>query len=150
MAIIAMAIGSAATARASLSDALVVPAPQLGAGTTTPSLLAQSPQDTDLLSGLESVQSTAHSSIVSPESDTYLLSAASGDDFYRYYVNHGNSGLVLPAPKRDLLTRSVDAVCRPTEFHLGCTFTVNCSALSAIQHKDPVRLLDPLSINISW
>ena len=147
--IITMVIGSTAVVRA--SDPLVVPAPQLDAETATPTLLTQSSQDLDLFSGPKPASLTAQAIGSDPKPDAFRSSVAGEDDFYRYYASHGKSGLVAPASKPGFFTRTVDAVCRPTELHVGgMAVTVSCSTLSAVQHRDPVHLFDPCSITISW
>jgi hypothetical protein len=58
--------------------------------------------------------------------------------------------LIKPAPKPDnFLTRGFNSIFEPEEFHVGKT-TICCSVATAIKRKNPLCLLNPLVLNVSW
>ena len=70
------------------------------------------------------------------------------DSPYHHYPS--DFGLILPIHRSDdPLTRCLDSVFRPEEFHVGKT-TVSCSILTAIKRKNPLCLINPIFLNVSW
>jgi hypothetical protein len=68
-----------------------------------------------------------------------------------FYFRHQDLGLLKPpAGPHDPLSRGFDAVFRPEEFHLGRKATVSCSILTAIKRKNPLCLLNPIFLHVSW
>jgi hypothetical protein len=64
---------------------------------------------------------------------------------------HYDFDLIRPAKvSADPVTRALDSVFRPEEFHVGRTYTVSCSILTAIKRKNPLCLLNPLVLSVSW
>jgi hypothetical protein len=55
----------------------------------------------------------------------------------------------VPPPSNDLLTRGFNAIFLPEEYHIG-KVTVSCSITTAIKHRNPLPLLNPLVFNMSW
>jgi hypothetical protein len=53
------------------------------------------------------------------------------------------------APSENAVTRCVDAVFRPEVVHIGKT-AFSCSIITAIVRKDPLCLLNPIFLNLSW
>ncbi len=72
-------------------------------------------------------------------------------DFQQYRRRWRNFGFIRPAPAPDgILSRSLDSVFRPEEFKVGRTATVSCSILTAIKRKNPLCLLNPIFLKMSW
>jgi hypothetical protein len=68
------------------------------------------------------------------------------------YLRHHDFGLILP-PKpasRDPITRGFDAVFRPEEFRFGRSATFSCTITTAIKRKNPLCLLNPLFLQVTW
>lgn len=85
-----------------------------------------------------------------PPASSFSVSVSREDmDLYRAYRNFG---LIQPPVlvSRDPLTRGLEAVFRPEEFHLGRTATFSCSLATAIKRRDPLCLLNPTFLNLSW
>ncbi len=85
-------------------------------------------------------------------SDPFAISVDRDDgDVRRYYLRQPDFGFIRTARASDnLLVRALDSVFRPEEFHLGRTTTVSCSILTAIKRKNPLCLLNPVFLNVSW
>ena len=68
-----------------------------------------------------------------------------------FYLRRQDFGLILPKPmSHDPLTRGLDIVFRPEEFHFGRTATFSCSIATALKRKNPLCLLNPMFLNVSW
>jgi hypothetical protein len=85
-------------------------------------------------------------------SDPFVLSAdLGGGDVQRYYLRQRDFGLIPPARvSKNLMVRACDSVFRPEEFHVGRTTTVSCTVLTAIKRKNPLCLLNPIFLHVSW
>ena len=76
-----------------------------------------------------------------------------GDDqeFRLSYGGHYDYDFLRPAKvSADPVTRVLDSVFRPEEFRVGRATTVSCSLLTAIKRKNPLCLLNPLFLSVSW
>ena len=72
-------------------------------------------------------------------------------DFRLPYGRHYDFDLIRPTKvSADPVTRALDSIFRPEEFHVGRTYTVSCSLLTAIKRKNPLRLVNPLFLSVSW
>jgi hypothetical protein len=80
--------------------------------------------------------------------DSYILVARGDRDFQQYR----HFDIIEPVHEPDdRLSRCLDSIFRPEEFHVGKTI-VSCSILTAIKRKDPLCLLNvnPYFLKISW
>jgi hypothetical protein len=71
-----------------------------------------------------------------------------GSQSYHHYPP--DFGIIRPVRSSDdPLVRCLDSVFRPEEFRVGKT-TVSCSILTAIKRKNPLCLINPIFLNVSW
>ena len=79
------------------------------------------------------------------------FSASTGRADTDFYLRHQDFGLIPPLkPSRDPLARSFDSIFRPEEFRIGQRATFSCTIATAIKRKNPLCLLNPLFLNLSW
>ena len=81
-----------------------------------------------------------------------LTSVVQNDDpdFRLPYGGHYDFDLIRPARvSADPVTRVLNSVFRPEEFRVGRTM-VSCSIVTAIKRKNPLCLLNPLVLSVSW
>jgi len=72
-------------------------------------------------------------------------------DFRVSYGGRYDDDFIRPAKvSADPVTRVLDSIFRPEEFHVGRATTVSCSILTAIKRKNPLCLLNPLFLSVSW
>ena len=65
--------------------------------------------------------------------------------------NHGLGLIQPPEPQpHDLLSRGSDAIFKPEVFHIGQKATISCSILTAIKRRDPLCLINPHFLKITW
>jgi hypothetical protein len=83
--------------------------------------------------------------------DQMSLESYSGEFDYRTYrLLHENAFLKRAKPESgDLFSRVVANIFEPEVFRIGQT-AVCCSVVTAINRKNPLCLLNPLVLNISW
>jgi hypothetical protein len=68
-----------------------------------------------------------------------------------YYLRNREFDLIRPpARPPDMLTRGFDSVFRPEEIRIGRNATFSCSMVTAIKRKNPLCLLNPIFLNLSW
>jgi len=69
----------------------------------------------------------------------------------RYHERLQNAGYMnpTPPPPDDLFSRTVNAMFQPEPVRVGRT-TVAFSPITAIKRKNPLALLNPIVLNISW
>lgn len=69
----------------------------------------------------------------------------------RYYERLKNAGYMnpKPVPPHDLFSRTVNAMFQPEPVRVGRT-TVAFSPVTAIKRKNPLALLNPIVLSISW
>jgi hypothetical protein len=69
----------------------------------------------------------------------------------RYHERLNRSGYLAPQPRSpyNLFTRTVDAIFQPEPMRMGKT-TVTFTPITAIKRKNPLALLNPFVLNISW
>jgi len=69
----------------------------------------------------------------------------------RYHERLKRAGYLTraPAPPEDLFSRTVNAMFQPEPVRVGRT-TVAFSPVTAIKRKNPLALLNPIVLNISW
>ena len=86
-----------------------------------------------------------------PPVDHIFLSTDRGNpDFQAYHHYPPDFSIIRPVRSSDdPLVRCLDSVFRPEEFHIGKT-TVSCSILTAIKRKNPLCLINPIFLNVSW
>jgi len=73
------------------------------------------------------------------------------EDFRLADGRHLDWDLIRPAKvPADPVARVFDSVFRPEEFRVGRNTTVSCSILTAVKRKNPMCLLSPLFLNVSW
>jgi len=71
-------------------------------------------------------------------------------DFEHARSWHGHYEIELPERRPDdLFTRGVNAIFVPEVIHVGKT-TVACSVWTAIKRKNPLCLINPIPLNVSW
>jgi hypothetical protein len=124
-----------------------LPEPNLRAEFEEWSLSRKNLQQRETISSSSSAEiSSAH--LETQHSDSFILAARGDRDFQQYQHFH----IIEPvrAPD-DRLSRCLDSIFRPEEFHVGKTI-VSCSILTAIERKDPLCLLNvnPYFLKISW
>ena len=84
-----------------------------------------------------------------------LTSVVKSDDqdFRLPYGSHYDFDSIIIRPAKvpaDPVTWVLDSVFRPEEFNVGRTITVSCSILTAVKRKNPLCLLNPLFLSVSW
>lgn len=69
----------------------------------------------------------------------------------RYYERLNTAGYMnpTPAPATDLFSRTVNTLFQPEPVGVGKA-TVAFSPITAIKRKNPLALLNPIVLNISW
>lgn len=71
-------------------------------------------------------------------------------DFRAYRMIEENGYLKRPASKPDkIFVRAVTEIFEPSPFRIGKT-TVACSIVTALKKKNPLCLLNPIVLNVSW
>lgn len=71
-------------------------------------------------------------------------------DYQSYRLLHENAVLRRKEPELDdFFSRTVREVFVPEPFRIGKT-TVCCSLITAIKRKNPLCLLNPMVLNVSW
>lgn len=79
-----------------------------------------------------------------------VLDSGEGQYNFDRFVDAHPGLIVPPAPTaKDPVSRGFAAVLRPEPFHLGKT-TVSCSVATAIKRRNPLCLLNPIFLNVSW
>jgi hypothetical protein len=81
-----------------------------------------------------------------------LVGKSDDEDFRLPYGRYHDFDSIIIRPAKvpaDPVTRVLYSVFRPEEFHVGRT-TVSCSILTAIKRKNPLCLLNPLVLSVSW
>jgi len=83
--------------------------------------------------------------------DEIVLNRHAGEFDYRTYrLVHDRDFLKRPEPLLDdLFSRTLNGIFLPEPFRIGKT-TVSCSLVTAIKRKNPLCLLNPIVLNISW
>lgn len=95
--------------------------------------------------------STQHVNLAVRVPEQIALSYHPGDFDHRAYRLIKEEGyLSRPPPKPDgLISRVVSGIFVPTPIRVGKT-TVCCSVVTAIKRKNPLCLLNPMVLNVSW
>lgn len=91
-------------------------------------------------------------SVLAPEDKQPATSFTSEQDtMLRYHERLKAAGYMkpAPAPPTDLFSRTVNTLFQPEPVRVGRA-TVAFSPITAIQRKNPLALLNPLVLNISW
>jgi len=83
--------------------------------------------------------------------DHVVLDSYLGEFDYRTYrLLHESNFLRRPEPPPDdLFSRTMNGIFTPTPLRIGKT-TVCCSLVTAIKRRNPLCLLNPMVLNISW
>ncbi len=88
---------------------------------------------------------------VQPSHAFTSVATSDDQDFRLPYGRHYDFDLIRPTKvSADPVTRALDSIFRPEEFHVGRTYTVSCSLLTAIKRKNPLCLVNPLFLSVSW
>jgi hypothetical protein len=87
---------------------------------------------------------------VAPQSPPDLFSLSTEADTGFYLRPEDYTVIRLPLEASDPLTRGFEAVFKPEEFKLGRTAKLSCSVLTAIKRKNPLCLINPIFLNVSW
>ncbi len=84
-------------------------------------------------------------------SDATIVNTNRGGQNYElsYPVEKYAGALIQVRPPDDAVARFLDSTFRPEPLHLG-KVDVSCSILTAIKHKNPFCLLNPIFLNLSW
>jgi hypothetical protein len=79
------------------------------------------------------------------------LNRFAGEFDYRTYRLLHDGGVLKPPTKKadDPFSRIVFEIFEPEPFRIGKT-TVGCSLFTAIKRKNPLCLLSPMVLNVSW
>jgi hypothetical protein len=106
-------------------------------------------RDPDIAVSLESEASPETSPDQLPEGMTLFHEDSDfGERIYRRLKEGGY--LTRPEPRSEnLFVRSMDAVFRPEVVRVG-GFSVSCSVITAIKRKNPLCLINPLVVHVSW
>jgi hypothetical protein len=83
-----------------------------------------------------------------PPAGSFSLSINRDDD--EFYVRHLNLGLIAARPPEGPIARGFGTVFKPEEFRLGQRARGSCSILTAIKRRNPLCLLNPIFIDVSW
>jgi hypothetical protein len=155
--IVMVVVGMALTAAAQTNSIpqytrwFILPEPHLRTEYTEPSVARPDPQDGQVsLSPVPTEMGSADLEI--QRSDPIVFSADLGDGYVqRYYLRQRDFGIIQPARvSNNLLVRACASVFRPEEFHIGRTATISGSILTAIKRRNPLCLLNPIFLNVSW
>jgi hypothetical protein len=126
---------------------LIFPEPHLRAEFEEPSLSRKNFQQHEMNSSSSPAEiRSAH--LETQHSDSFILVSRGDRDFQQYQ----HFDIIEPVREPDdRLSRCLDSIFRPEEFHVGKTI-VSCSILTAIKRKDPLCLLNvnPYFLKISW
>ena len=95
------------------------------------------------------IQSTTAELKSQPPGSFSLSSSREDTEFY--FRNRDFQLITPPKPmSNDPITHGLDSVFRPEEFHIGRTATLSCSIATAIKRKNPLCLLNPIFLHVSW
>ena len=89
---------------------------------------------------------------VSPAAGSFTLNTR-GDDrqFQQFILQHPDYGFVpITHPPEDGVTKTFNAIFKPEEIHIGRKATFSCTILTAIKRKNPLCLLNPIFLHVSW
>jgi hypothetical protein len=80
------------------------------------------------------------------------FSLSSSREDTEFYLRNRDFQLIPPpkAMSSDPITHGFDSVFRPEEFHIGRTATLSCSIATAIKRRNPLCLLNPTFLHVSW
>jgi hypothetical protein len=100
-------------------------------------------QDSSLLDDFSTLTSEETQSPTTLNSEQELM--------LRYHERLQNAGYMKPTPPppEDLFSRTVNAMFQPEPVRVGRT-TVAFSPVTAIKRKNPLALLNPIVLHISW
>ena len=90
------------------------------------------------------------------QQETRLSSLPAGteqsrQDFQLNYRRQRDFDFIRPVrASSDPVTRAFGSVFQPEVFHIGRTTTVSCSILTAIKRKNPLCLLNPVFLEVTW
>jgi hypothetical protein len=122
------------------------------AGNYTNSFSQESPETVELQkSWVVSSSSFAQSTIVSQLPVRLTLDTQPGEaDLRTYRLLAENGYWNRPSPQSDnVFVRVVNDIFEPATFRVGKT-TVACSIVTALKKKNPLCLLNPIVLNVSW
>jgi len=86
---------------------------------------------------------------VEPVNSSFVLGTDQFDsDFYERELRRGL--IAPPVEPRDRLSRGFEAVFKPEEVRIGRRATFSCTIWTAIKRKDPLCLLNPILLHVSW
>lgn len=91
-------------------------------------------------------------SVLSPEDNQPTTTLNTEQELMlRYYERLNTAGYMnpTPAPATDLFSRTVNTLFQPEPVGVGKA-TVAFSPITAIKRKNPLALLNPIVLNISW
>lgn len=131
---------------ASYTNWLAVPAPHLQFSDPEPVHSAPSIDEVHLaLPKVIAMPSLA----VEPVHSSFVLGTDQFDsDFFERELRRGL--IAPPAEPRDRLSRGFEAVFKPEEVRIGRRATFSCTIWTAIKRKDPLCLLNPIFLHVSW
>lgn len=80
-----------------------------------------------------------------------LSSRAAADAEFRIYRQWSEGGYLVRPPREsdNRVVRYLNTTFKPAPLRFGKT-KVHCSLVAAIKHKNPLCLLNPIVLNISW
>ena len=129
------------------------PAPQLQnlGGEQQPSALEPKISPRDSTSKSSPAQANP-GNYVSPAAGSFTLNTR-GDDrqFQQFILQHPDYGFVpITHPPEDGVTKTFNAIFKPEEIHIGRKATFSCTILTAVKRKNPLCLLNPIFLHVSW
>lgn len=87
----------------------------------------------------------------SPLSERITLTGSlTESDLRTLHILEANGYLKRPEPKSEnVFVRIADEIFEPATIHIGKT-TLTCSVITAIKKRNPLCLLNPMVLNLSW
>lgn len=147
---IALANAAETNAVSQVDRLFIMPEPQLRLFSTGPVPTRTAPPKREVnLTSLPAMAEPVH--VGTQHSGTFTLSTDSeGGNFRSYQFTQHQLDMFPPLRRsEDLGTRFFESIFQPEEFRVGKT-KVACSLLTAIKRKNPLCLINPIVLNISW
>ena len=111
----------------------------------------EKPRDDALLSANEDFTLELPAPKTNLSAETMTAEARERALMMKYYERLERGGYLTrpPPPSDNLLVRFADSTLRPEVFKIG-NVSVTCSIVTAIKRKNPLCLLSPMILGISW
>ncbi len=150
--ILGLALGAAAQTNSTTACTRLFALPELHLRTESTPLQSSNPdpqpQEVESRSSPAQLESAE---LDTPGSDPAVVSTNRSDQNHElsYLVEKYAGALMQVRPPDDAVARFLDSTYRPEPVHVG-KVDISCSILTAIKHKNPFCLLNPIFLNFSW